>query len=251
MRKALSFLLIIVIPIGIASDNGLAALASAQQIGEGYTAVTYPTITPTTSPPTCELKLEAQDLRFNPQDSLFEQLVTVKNMGWCEIPRFRLYHQDLWSRDSQDANGRFIEYNRPLRPGDVVTLTIDYFFINLRVPPSNTIPTLVQPDSNTPPISVPSGAQLIPEGPIRQGFQGYSFSQSEGPRFYSLIGTSSPGAKYFMRYSDNPSDPASWATSSRVFVGTGNLMNIPDYGFPMTAQSPSSSRSYQFFKLVE
>ena len=44
MRRALSFLLIIVIPIGIASDNGLAALASAQQIGEGYTAVTYPTV---------------------------------------------------------------------------------------------------------------------------------------------------------------------------------------------------------------
>jgi uncharacterized repeat protein (TIGR01451 family) len=179
---------------------------------------------------------------FNPQTGLYEEDVTVTNIGTVAVHALRLYVGGLRSGVAiYNATGTnngvpYVEYDppasTPLLPGNSVTFLLE-FFVSDRQPFTNSLTAVA---IIAPPASTVTGSSV----PISQ-FQ--DLRNSANPRFLIQFG-SIPGRTYTVLYSDNL---VTWNVAVPSIVASANITQWYDDGPPKTLSKPTSvgSRFYQ------
>jgi len=185
---------------------------------------------------------------FNPQTGLYEENVTVTNIGTVAVHALRLYVGGLRSGVTiYNATGTnngvpYVQYdppyNSPLLPypaaGSSVTFLLE-FFVSDRHPFTNNLSAV---------------AILAPPAPTVNGTpvtisQFQDLRNSSNPRFLIQF-NSIPGRTYTILYSDNL---MTWNVAVPSIVASANVTQWYDDGPPKTLSKPTSvgSRFYQVF----
>lgn len=198
------------------------------------------------------LEVEAGEITFNPQTGLFQQPVTVVNVGSGEdedgpiaapqaggpVPGVVLIVSGLPSgvglyNARGTTNGQpYVEYDQTLDVDDSVTFLLEYYEATRASFDSTNFVALAATPS---PPTVPAGtvvpldrAPFISEGQVTIEFM------------------SVPGDTYVVQYSANTT-PAQWQTAVPPIVANANETEWVDSGPPKTATSPGAlgERIYQ------
>ena len=181
---------------------------------------------------------------FNPQTGLFEQRVTVTNIGGTTAAALRLLVGDirstngtprtnvfLWNATGTDFDQRrFVDYNSPLDPGSNVTIILE-FYNPLRTPFTNSIEVqLTLPAPST----INSGTGLA----ITRIFVDSRLPGDPRPviEFPTL-----PGCRYTIIYTD---DLVTWRTATPSVTASANSTQWYDDGPPKTISKPVT-RTYR------
>jgi uncharacterized repeat protein (TIGR01451 family) len=179
---------------------------------------------------------------FNPQTGLYEEDVTVTNIGTVAVHALRLYVGGLRSGVTiYNATGTnngvpYVEYDppssTPLLSGGSVTFLLE-FFVPDRHPFTNSLTAVA---IVAPPATTVTGSSV----PISQ-FQDQR--NSANPRFLIQF-DSIPGRTYTVLYSD---DLVTWNVAVPSIVASANITQWYDDGPPKTLSKPTSvgSRFYQ------
>ena len=179
---------------------------------------------------------------FNPQTGLFEESVTVTNMGSTTVIGVRLLVGGLPSGVTlYDATGitngtPYVQYNSPLDPGNIVSFALE-FYDPSRLPFTNTLTAIAILPGN-------SGA-LGTNGVVID--QIFLDSRIVGdPRI--VIGfPTTPGKMYTVIYSDN--NLFSWQVATPSITANATTTQWYDDGPPKTDNKPFSITS-RFYRVI-
>ncbi|MBN2508560.1 MAG: DUF11 domain-containing protein, partial [Verrucomicrobia bacterium] len=190
--------------------------------------------------------------RLNPQTGLYEQRVTVTNMGSNTIAAFRLLVGDIRSPSgaprtnvtlanatgTNAADARpYVQWNAPLDPGSNATVILE-FRVPDRLPFTNALEAVAVPP-------VPAGTNSAAGVRIDRAFLDERF----GERRLVIEWTSVPGRTYMVIYSDgNPTGP--WLVATPTVTAAANRVQWYDDGPPKTVSKPASGAS-RFYQVIE
>jgi uncharacterized repeat protein (TIGR01451 family) len=179
---------------------------------------------------------------FNPETQLYEETVSVTNVGTAVVNALRLYvgglrsGVTLYNATGTNNIGPYVEYDLPLPPGDNVTFFLE-FFVADRHPFTNSLTAVavVAP----PPPTVPAGTPVF----ILQG--------SFDPRYpnnarFIIEFSSIPGRTYTILYSD---DLVTWNVAVPSVVANANYTFWYDDGPPSTVSSPTNT-PHRFYRVI-
>jgi len=186
---------------------------------------------------------------FNPQTGLYEEDVTVTNLGTVAVHALRLYVSKLRSGVTlYNATGTnngvpYVEYdppyNSPLNPFPAVDSSVTFvleFFVANRLPFTNSLTAVA---INPPATGPTNGTAVVITG---------EFLDQRNPddiRFLIEF-ASIPGRTYTILYSD---DMVNWNIAKPSIVASANTTQWYDDGPPETLSKPSSSGS-RFYRVL-
>jgi uncharacterized repeat protein (TIGR01451 family) len=189
---------------------------------------------------------------FNPQTQLYEEFVTVTNIGLAPVHALRLSIGGLPSRVKlYNATGTnngvpYVEYdppyNSPLNPypqaNSSVTFTLE-FFVSDRRPFTNSLTAVA---INAPPPSNVTGTtvQIIQYG--------FNDQRNPGSPRYLVQFTSIPGRTYTVQYSDD--DMATWNNATPSILASATSTFWYDDGPPVTVSPPAYPNSSRFYRVL-
>ena len=175
-------------------------------------------------------------LSLNPQTSLYEQRLQVTNSTPFAIDSFRVIVPalpagvTLYSRSTQTSEGRSaIEDLRPMQPGEVRILIIEYFAPAVQ---RFSEPAVVLEVNTAGGASTPIGSNVSVDRVVI----------AANNRTYVEFATIT-GRSYFVQYRDSAN--AAWETSPVAVNGTGTTIHWLDEGMPKTLTPPTASRQYR------
>jgi uncharacterized repeat protein (TIGR01451 family) len=179
---------------------------------------------------------------LNPQTGLFEQNVTITNLGASTVAAVRLCvsglrtNVTLYNAEGIDTGLPYVQYNAPLDPGARVTLALE-FYVPDRKPLTNTfIVKSVSPDV--------TGTNAEVGVPISRSFVDNRINGS--PRFVIEF-ASIPGRTYTIFYS---SDLVSWFAATPSITASTTSTQWYDDGPPKTLSKPLSNTARYYRVLV-
>jgi hypothetical protein len=178
---------------------------------------------------------------LNPQTGLFEELVTVTNIGSTTVAGVRLLVGGLPSSVTlYDAAGTnngmpYVQYNSPLNPGNTVSFALE-FYNPSRLPFTNSLTAIA----------------ILPVNPGSPGTNGVFISQifldmriAGDPRV--VIGfPTTPGNTYLILYSD---DLITWQVATPSVTANATATQWYDDGPPKTDSKPFSITS-RFYRVI-
>jgi MBG domain (YGX type) len=174
---------------------------------------------------------------FNPQTSLFEQIVLVDNTTTATFTALRLVVSGLPAtvqlynaHGTNGAGNPYVDLVGPLTPGGSVAVLLEYWSEGRQpfTPPTVTLQVLSFLPPNPP---LPGTVTAI----------GNSYMSAYG-RFY-LEWNSEVGKTYYVQYADSPSGP--WKTVLSPVAGTGFRVVWIDDGPPKTESPGGGGRYYR------
>jgi hypothetical protein len=179
---------------------------------------------------------------FNPQTGLYEEDVTVTNVGTVAVHALRLYIGNLRSgvtlyNATGTNNGMpYVEYdppyNSPLNPFPAVDSSVTFvleFFVANRLPFTNSLTAV----AINPPVTAPINGTIIN---ITTNFVDYRFTNSiPGDLRYVIVFDSIPGRTYTIEYSP---DMVTWSIAVPSIVASANATQWYDDGPPETVSKP-------------
>ena len=188
---------------------------------------------------------------FNPQTQLYEEFVTVTNIGRAPVHALRLSIGNLRSgvrlyNATGTNNGvAYVEYDppydSPLNPypqaNSSVTFTLE-FFVSDRRPFTNSLTAVAIDAPVNPPVN---GVQVT----ILQS--GFSDQRNPGnPRFLVQF-SSVPGRTYTVQYSD---DLTTWRNATPSILASATSTFWYDDGPPVTVSPPVYPNSSRFYRVL-
>jgi uncharacterized repeat protein (TIGR01451 family) len=183
---------------------------------------------------------------FNPQTQLYEENVSVTNIGTVAVHALRLYVTGLrsgvtmYNATGTNNIGPYVEYDppysTPLQPGNSVTFLIE-FFVADRHPFTNSLSAVA---ILAPPVGSVSGT---PATIIQYGFT--DLRNLNNPRF--LVEFSSiPGRTYTIEYS---SDMVTWNIAVPSVVASATSTFWYDDGPPGTLSKPTPGGPPRYYRV--
>ena len=190
---------------------------------------------------------------FNPQTQLYEEFVSVTNIGLAPVHALRLSIGGLPSRvklynGTGTNNGvPYVEYdppyNSPLNPypqaGNSVTFTLE-FFVSDRRPFTNSLTATAIIAPTVAPVNSTNGAVIV-----QSGFT--DVRNPANPRFLVEF-TSIPGRTYTVEYSDD--DMVTWQLAVPSIVASTASTFWYDDGPPVTVVPPPYPNSGRFYRVL-
>jgi hypothetical protein len=180
---------------------------------------------------------------FNPQTGLFEQNVTVTNIGGSTAAAVRLLvgglrtNVYLYNASGTNAGTPFVQYNSPLNPGFAVQLVLE-FYDGDRRPFTNTLEAqAVLPGS--------TGTNAAAGVPIDRVFVD---SRIAGDPRFVIEFTTIPGRTYTIIYSDD--NFATWQAATPSLTANATRTQWYDDGPPKTESKPFSNASRMYRVIV-
>jgi len=188
---------------------------------------------------------------FNPQTQLYEEFVTVTNIGQAPVHALRLSIGNLRSgvrlyNATGTNNGvAYVEYDppydSPLNPypqaNNSVTFTLE-FFVSDRRPFTNSLTAVAIDAPVNPPVN---GVKVT----ILQS--GFNDQRNPGnPRFLVQF-SSVPGRTYTVQYSD---DMTTWYNATPSILASATSTFWYDDGPPVTASPPVYPNSSRFYRVL-
>lgn len=188
---------------------------------------------------------------FNPQTGLFEESVTVTNIGAVVVHALRIYIGGLPSSVTiYNATGTnngvpYVEYDPPYNspltnnpPGNFVTFLLE-FYEAVPLPFTNSLTAV----AINPPVAAPITGTIIN---ITTNFVDYRFTNSipGDLRYVIVFNNSIPGRTYTIEYS---TDMVTWSIAVPSIVASANATQWYDDGPPETVSkpfTPSTPRRY-------
>jgi len=233
------------------------AQAQTQIVPGAFSVVMLTNTYPTNAVPTNTITPIGNNLfivgtsAFNPQTQLYEEFVTVTNIGRAPVHALRLSIGNLRSgvrlyNATGTNNGvAYVEYDppydSPLNPypqaNSSVTFTLE-FFVSDRRPFTNSL-TAVAIDA---PVNQPvNGVQVS----ILQS--GFNDQRNPGnPRFLVQF-SSVPGRTYTVQYTD---DLLTWRNATPSIIATATSTFWYDDGPPVTVSPPTYPNSSRFYRVL-
>jgi len=185
---------------------------------------------------------------FNPQTQLYEEFVSVTNIGQTVVHALRLYVGGLRSgvmlyNATGTNNGvPYVEYDppysSPLYPSNWVTFVLE-FFVADRHPFTNSLSAVVVVAPTTSPIT---GTQV---NIIQSGFN--DLRNTSNPRFLVEF-TSIPGRTYTIEYSDD--SMATWTIAVPSIVASATSTFWYDDGPPATLSKPIYGSPHREYRVL-
>jgi len=179
---------------------------------------------------------------FNPQTGLFEENVTVTNIGSVTILGFRMYVGGLTGgitlyNATGTANGvPYVDYIFPLDPSNHVTVTLE-LFSPMRVTPTNSIS--VEP-------ILPSAIDLSSTNRSVAVSRVFTDTRNDDTRFVIEF-ASVPGKTYNIIYS---SDLVTWKVATPSVTASSTVTQWYDDGPPKTESKPASVGA-RFYRVIK
>jgi len=187
---------------------------------------------------------------FNPQTGLYEENVTVTNIGTVPVHSVRLYigglrsGVTLYNATGTNNGVAYVQYdapyNAPLNPypaaNNSVSFQLEFYVVN-RLPFTNSLSAVASPVSN---IGIISGTGVSGYTPITD----YRY---ENNRFLIEF-NSIPGRTYTIYYGDTLSTITNIAVPS--IVASANVTQWYDDGPPKTVSVPTSVTS-RFYEVIQ
>jgi hypothetical protein len=185
---------------------------------------------------------------FNPQTGLFEESVTVTNIGASTaaairllvtninstngVPRTNVY---LYNATGTNAGISYVQYNAPLDPGQTVNFTLEFYVADRRPFTNSFIVQEVLPAS--------TGTNAAGGVPIDREFMDLRIVGS--PRFVIEF-TSIPGRSYTILYS---STFGNWKAATPSITANATKTQWYDDGPPKTDSQPLSATN-RFYRVL-
>ena len=190
---------------------------------------------------------------FNPQTQLYEEFVSVTNIGLAPVHALRLSIGSLRSGvtlyNATGTNGGvpYVEYDppydSPLNPypavNSIVTFTLEFFVADRR-PFTNSLTATAIIAPVTPPLNSTNVTTII-----QYGFN--DVRNPANPRFLVEF-TSIPGRTYTVEYKDGLNSPWYLAVPSVVASTTSTFWY--DDGPPVTASPPPYPNSGRYYRVL-
>ena len=187
---------------------------------------------------------------YNRQTQLYEEFVTVTNIGTVPVHALRLYVGGLRNgvtlynaTGTNNNNVPYVEYNSPLLPfpaftnGSSVTFVLE-FWVTDRHPFTNSLTAVAIP---APTVARLGGTEATK---ITEGFL-----DKRNPNWrFILQFTSTPGQTYTVEYSDD--SMATWNISVPSIVASATSTFWYDDGPPTTISRPDPSRLTRFYRVI-
>jgi hypothetical protein len=177
---------------------------------------------------------------FNPQTGLYEESVTVTNIGSNTVAGVRLYVAGLRSgvtlyNATGTTNGTpYVEYDAALDPSNTVTFALEFYDVN-RQPLSSTLTAVaILPPNNS---TTSSNSVAI----IRE----FMDTRIPGDTRFVIEFATIPGKIYTIIYSDD--NGTTWLVATPSITANANITQWYDDGPPKTISKPESvvSRLYR------
>ncbi|MCU0786174.1 MAG: DUF11 domain-containing protein, partial [Verrucomicrobia bacterium] len=190
---------------------------------------------------------------FNPQTGLFEERVTVTNMGVAPVAAFQLLVGNingtngvprtnvfLYNATGTNSGKPYVQYNNTLNPGSNVTLILE-FYVPDRRPFTNSL-EVIAVSTNNPGTNAGSGVR------IDRWFWDYRPTNTFSPARFVIEWASVPGTNYTVIYSDaSPSGP--WSVATPSVTANANRVQWYDDGPPKTISVPLSATT-RFYRVI-
>ncbi len=180
-------------------------------------------------------------ITLNPQTGLFEQSVTVTNIGVITAAAVRLYVNglrtgvQLYNATGTEDGRPYVQYNSPLNPGQAVTLLLEFY-----VPDRGSFTDTFQAEAVLPASAgSASGGFAINRTFIDTRVSGL-------PRLVIEFNTV-PGRTYTIIYSDD--GMVTWQVATPSITATATVTQWYDDGPPATASNPLSGGS-RFYQII-
>ena len=183
---------------------------------------------------------------WNPETQLYEETVTVTNLGTATVYSLRVYvghlrsGVTLYNATGTNNIGTYVEYDppsaTPLIPGNSVTFLLE-FYVTDGQPFTNSLTAVAALTTPPPVIGVQPVTIIVPNVPD---------TRDPNNRYLIQFATI-PGRTYTIEYKDslNPLVPWNIAVPSIVASSTSTLWY--DDGPPETLSKPGGSRFYRVF----
>jgi uncharacterized repeat protein (TIGR01451 family) len=199
------------------------------------------------------LALTVNSNNFNPQSSLYEELVVVTNNGSATATAVRLTvgglpsFVTLYNASGTNAGVPYVQNNFPLAPGGTIAFVLE-FYDSLRKPFTNTVSAFeVVP---APPAAIPVNATPVPITSIFQSHINLEGDvQFTATSRYVIEFPTVPGHVYTILYTDSLA-PAAWYVVTPYITATATVAQWYDDGPPKT-QSPPSSVNTRFYRVIQ
>jgi hypothetical protein len=168
---------------------------------------------------------------FNPQTGLFEERVTVTNVGLTTVAAVRLYVTSLstnarfYNASGTNAGVPYAQYNSPLNPGQTVVFTLEFLVPNRR-PFTNTLAVEAV-------LPTPAATNSGPGIAISRAFVD---AREPGNERFVIEFPTTPGRVYTILYTDNLGQP--WKVATPSVTATANKTQWYDDGPPKTESKP-------------
>ena len=185
---------------------------------------------------------------FNPQTQLYEEFVSVTNVGHTVVHALRLYvgglrsGVKLYNATGTNNGVPYVEYdppyNSPLYPSNWVTFVLE-FFVADRHPFTNSLSAVVVVAPTTSPITG------TPVNIIQYGFN--DLRNASNPRFLVQF-TSIPGRTYTIEYSDD--NMATWNFAVPSIVASATSTFWYDDGPPGTLSKPIYGSPHREYRVL-
>jgi hypothetical protein len=246
---------------GIATISGTNIIFNANSNFIGTASVTYcatnqtggtgsGTITINVQPPLLPTLVFAQSGNtLNPQSGLFEQRISITNVGVTTASALRVLvgninsplgvpRTNVWLYNASGTNvdsRPYVLYNAPLNPGQFVTLTLEFV-----VPDRRAFTNSIEVVSVLP---VATGTNSGGGVAIDRWFLDNRFSPSRLVIEWASI----PGRSYTVIYSDD--NMATWRAATPSVNAVNNRTQWYDDGAPKTVSAPTSIGS-RFYRVI-
>ncbi len=180
-------------------------------------------------------------ITLNPQTGLYEQSVTVTNIGPLTAAAVRVYilgtsHRSaVYNATGADENGPYVQYNAPLNPGQSVTFLLAFY-----VPDRGSFTDTLQA------VAILPGATVSASGGFAINRTFIDTRVSGSPRLVIEFSTV-PGQDYTIIYSDD--GMATWQVATPSVTATATVTQWYDDGPPETSSNPLSGGS-RFYRVI-
>jgi uncharacterized repeat protein (TIGR01451 family) len=179
---------------------------------------------------------------FNPQTGLFEESVTVTNIGSNTVAGVRLYVAGLRSgvtlnNATGTTNGTpYVQYNFPVDPSNTVTFALEFYDVD-RLAFTSTLTAVAILPPNTSPGGT-NGVAISSE---------FLDTRIQGDTRFVIEFATVPGKTYTIIYSDNL---ATWNVATPSVTANASVTQWYDDGPPKTESKPASVGS-RFYRIIQ
>jgi uncharacterized repeat protein (TIGR01451 family) len=236
-----NYILTVIAPGAGQFTNVASALASTLDLDLTNNNGTLPASQVQTTVAPSEFALLSGAPVFNPQTGLFEESVTVTNIGSNTVAGFQLYVGGLRSGvslyNATGTNGGmpFVQYNLPVDPSNTASMILE-FYDPSRLPFTNTLSVvaIIPPNTGT---TGTNGSVAISKI--------FTDTRLAGDTRTVIEFATIPGDVYTIIYSDD--DMATWKVATPSITASANVTQWYDDGPPETDAKPTS----RFYRVIQ